>query len=69
MCDCIPRVNELLAEHNTVLNVPMIGPKVALIETRKLDTKNRVKPSAMFASFCPFCGEKYPEKTHKESQP
>ena len=62
MCDCIKNVSEKLKEHNTALKLPLLldgGPDRVLIETQKADSKNRKKPMNLFASFCPFCGEKY----------
>lgn len=63
MCDCITSVNAQLAPHNTKIVVPMwalSGIYTPFIETAKLDTKQRGKAKALFASFCPFCGERYP---------
>lgn len=59
MCDCIKTVNELLAPHNTQVVLPIFGPKQPFVETMKIDEKKRGKPQAMFASCCPFCGERY----------
>jgi hypothetical protein len=60
MCDCISTVNAMLSDHNTRITIPLIGPQLPFVQTEKLDEKRRGKPSFMFASFCPFCGEKYP---------
>jgi hypothetical protein len=62
MCDCISTINADLAKRNTntKLVVPMFGPKAVLVETMKADEKNRKKPLSCLATFCPFCGEKYP---------
>lgn len=62
MCDCIKNVNELLAAHNAVLVLPMFGAQRPFIETTKREGSKRGKPPKMQASFCPFCGEQYPEK-------
>jgi hypothetical protein len=60
--DCIKRVNEHLAAHNTELAsaISFSNPKAELIQitTTKRDAKLRGKPMNMFASFCPFCGAK-----------
>lgn len=61
MCNCITEVNAKLAESNGELAItfwPMVRP---LLETMKLDTRKRVKPPLVVATFCPFCGEKYAE--------
>lgn len=60
MCGCIEDVNKLLAEHNTTLVLPILGKRRPFIETDKIESKKRGKPPLMQASFCPFCGEKYP---------
>ena len=60
MCDCIARVNKFLAGHNSKIMLPMLGPQIPFVETQKLDEKKRGKPMMAFATFCPFCGEKYP---------
>lgn len=62
MCDCIDRVNAKLAEHNTKIVVPMwtaSGRLTPFVETRKLDATKRGKAKPLFATYCPFCGEKY----------
>lgn len=62
MCDCLENVNIELAEHNTKIVVPMwtaSGRLTPFVETTKLDTKQRGKAKALFATFCPFCGERY----------
>jgi hypothetical protein len=61
MCECIKTANKFLAEHNTKIEMPWLGPQRPFVLTMKLDDKKRGKPQMMFASCCPFCGEKYPE--------
>ena len=60
--DCIKRINEQLKPFNTALSmaVDFSGKNRELIQlaTVKADSTNRKKPSAMFASHCPFCGVK-----------
>ena len=71
MCDCIDRVNGKLAKFNTVINAPFwvsSGPIAPFIETRKIDTGKRGKPHAVFASHCPFCGEKYVSQQERASE-
>jgi hypothetical protein len=71
MCDCINRVNAILAPHNTVLAVPFwssSGLLTPLVETCKLDASKRGKPKAMFANYCPFCGEKYTTTVAEQRQ-
>ena len=40
---------------------PVCLNRISMIETMKLDEKKRGKPIKVFATFCPFCGSKYPE--------
>lgn len=60
--DCIERINEQLKPFNTALAmaIDFSGKNRELIQvaTVKADSANRKKPSAMFASHCPFCGVK-----------
>jgi len=69
MCDCVAKVNEQLADHNTVLEevavVSMTKPGMRssmLITTSRLRTstqnERRSKVKKVMPSFCPFCGEK-----------
>lgn len=64
-CDCLDRIDRLLAGKNTRL-VSTIewkdgGPSRAILRTEQSET-GRGKPKAMavVASFCPFCGSEYP---------
>jgi len=71
MCDCIEMTNKDLKENhpefNTRVHVPIVfnfkdgvcKESKAMIVTEKLDDKKRIKPIKLFASYCPFCGEKY----------
>ena len=68
MCDCINVINAKLeeADINTKLDIPIafsvgegLSAKGVLIATAKLDKRNRQKPSRVFASYCPFCGQPY----------
>lgn len=71
MCDCIDRVNANLAQFNTIITVPMwtsTGMLTPFVETSKLDTGKRGKPRSVFASHCPFCGEKYVSQQERTSE-
>jgi len=68
MCDCIEAVNEKLsaAGHNARIDIPItfnsgmnLRKEMVMVSVVKADKSNRKKPIALFASFCPFCGEKY----------
>lgn len=64
-CDCIATVNAKLEEdgHNTCLTIPLVfggdGVDRLMIRTEVKTPKRGAKPVSMFASYCPFCGEKY----------
>lgn len=67
MCDCIDLIDKKLEEagENTIIDVPIaFGPegisaiRRPIIATKKRDAGKRQKPKRMFASYCPFCGEK-----------
>lgn len=73
-CDCIDKINTALSEQetNTMLDIPIAlnrsdgnntleSVKRVKVVTTKRDTSKRKKPMQMFASYCPFCGEKYTE--------
>lgn len=62
MCGCIDQANEHLAEFNTKIELPIwtsSGRRAPFVQTMKIDEKKRGKPKMIFASCCPFCGEKY----------
>ena len=63
MCDCIKTVDEKLNEagHNTRIKLPLMiggGAERPMVETEKADRDVRKKPISVFATFCPFCGDK-----------
>lgn len=65
-CSCIETVNAKLADRNTQVHLPWFviggGTPRPFVETIKVDEGKRGKPTKLFASFCPFCGVKYPER-------
>lgn len=63
-CNCISKVDALLAERNTRITLPiMLGAdqtERAMIVTEQIESgRGKAKAAAMFATFCPFCGENY----------
>lgn len=64
MCNCATRMNELLKPHNYALcrNLLEGDNAPALVEVYKIETKKRTQSISCVATFCPFCGEKYPER-------
>lgn len=61
-CDCIDRVNADLAPRNATLLTNIFGAPRACITLQKLH-EVRGKLPLLQASFCPFCGTQYPERT------
>lgn len=66
MCDCIKTVDEklLAGEKNVRIVTPWLvmeedKPPRTLVVVEKIDKSIRKKAQVLFASFCPFCGEKY----------
>lgn len=58
--DCVTRVNEKLALHNTklaeIISLSEKPRELIQVTTTKRNAAARGKPVAMFASYCPFCG-------------
>lgn len=69
MCECVKTINKKLDEKglNTVIDVPFqlnsdlstASTQRVSIVTAKKDRSVRKRPTSVFASYCPFCGEKY----------
>ena len=74
MCNCIALTNAAFdaADLNRRLRVPFtLGPtrvEQCVIETTVKETaiKGKQSPFILYASYCPFCGEKYPEHGEKK---
>jgi hypothetical protein len=60
-CECHTGMNALLADYNTALTFNFFGGFRAIIDTYKIVSKIRKGPSPVVATYCPFCGVKYPE--------
>jgi len=57
-----------LAEHNRVIVTDLFRPGLTYVETTWLETKKRgQKKLWVEASYCPFCGAKYPERQKPEA--
>lgn len=63
-CDCISTVDAMLAERNTRIMLPIVlmsghTPR-PMIVTEQIETgRGKKKAVGMFATFCPFCGDRY----------
>ena len=64
MCSCIERINKDLESDGQCLDATMFGHrKVTTMLIRKDKWKHenrRNKPTRFIATYCPFCGDKYP---------
>jgi len=65
MCDCITKVNELIVKERDIrlcstTNLATGISKVA-ITTEAIAGHKKPKGYHLIPSYCPFCGEKYPE--------
>lgn len=60
--DCLKRVNEQLAARNTrvelAFSLDNTERELIPLLTVKVDEKVRGRPVRVFATFCPFCGQK-----------
>lgn len=73
MCNCIEEVNATLAAsgRNTKLSqaITFRPPGSSLmIETEVIEKKRGSRPVVAFASYCPFCGEKYGVPAREEER-
>lgn len=67
MCTCCKDLNAKLEPHNYRLTRNMLeGDNApALIEIHKIEPRKRSQSMSMVASYCPFCGKKYPQRKPK----
>ena len=74
MCDCVEKINEKLepmelrlasALRITTMEVVFAPPQIKLEKTGGKRFK-RSDPKVLFASHCPWCGEKYQKSEEKE---
>lgn len=70
MCDCVQKANDALAPHKTRLSggVMMTGRFVLCVATERTDMNKRKHPMNVFCSYCPFCGEHWPNTDTKEGR-
>lgn len=76
VCDCIKQVDEKLKPHGIQVHAfyrlqgPMnIGVCVGLVRSDLSGRPPKQSAPNVYASFCPFCGEKYPEGTASAETP
>ena len=62
MCDCVDKINDKMTGTNQrIKRYWTLGDEVGEaigIEVEKVNKSLRTKVSALFATYCPFCGEK-----------
>lgn len=63
MCNCIERFHEELEAKGTTLVTTLLSqpPRVVLATYYSGPKKRGAKAAIVLASYCPFCGEKYPK--------
>ena len=79
MCNCINLVNDNLEKQtdNTKLDIPIVFNQatnelkadMACVATTKRDDHSRKRAARLFAAYCPFCGEKYPDAKDESNVP
>lgn len=64
MCKCATKVDGHLKQHNYALVRNMLEGDAApaIVEIAKIERKRRTQSMSMVATFCPFCGKKYPKR-------
>ena len=64
MCNCATKVDEHLKERNYMLARNMLEGDAApvLVEIVKIESRKRTPSCSMVASYCLFCGKKYPRR-------
>jgi hypothetical protein len=64
MCKCASKLNEKIKPMNYALSRNLFEGDAApaLIEIAKIDRKKRTASMSLVASYCPFCGKKYPKR-------
>lgn len=63
-CNCFSQINEHLATYGGELLCNLFGPPRAIVSTYREPKKggHRKKMPIVLATFCPFCGNKYPKE-------
>lgn len=63
-CKCFDQINEHLKPYHGELLCNLFGPPRAIVSTfqnRVNGRKPKMRMPLVFATFCPFCGTKYPK--------
>ncbi len=67
MCECLTETQKVLVEQNqriptlTTLSGPRAGDQKPYIQTEVIRPKRGERGMKLILTYCPFCGEKYPE--------
>ena len=61
MCGCINQINKTLIAQNNKIFIPPGGPEIPSLRTEKVDVTSKMprRRQLVFASHCPFCGQRY----------
>jgi hypothetical protein len=67
MCNCATKLDGKLRPLNYVLSRNLFegDSAPALIEIAKVERRKRTPSMSMVASYCPFCGKKYPKRAKR----
>lgn len=74
MCDCIQTIHDKFPEHSVNATMAFRTGEVSrpMIDLLRKDNwkreSRRNKPGFIVASYCPWCGEKYPEHPGADQQ-
>ncbi len=59
-CRCVATADRLLKPRHTQVDVTLFTGMVAVRTSLTHDAPRRTKPVTVIATFCPFCGVRYP---------
>lgn len=67
MCDCLAETQKALIPRNqrvptlTVISGPRAGDEKPYVQTEVIKPKRGERGMKLVLTYCPFCGEKYPD--------
>jgi len=69
-CKCVALVDKLLKPHHTRVVTTLFSGRVGIRTELDEDAPKRTRAVSVVATFCPFCGVKYPTaETKKKREP
>ncbi|MBA1147395.1 hypothetical protein H0Z60_10040 [Ectothiorhodospiraceae bacterium WFHF3C12] len=67
MCDCVQVIDRELEVHGLELVTTVETPPRVLVKTQARRRRKPGKRTILAATFCPFCGERYPAPAEHET--